>query len=79
MRAFTPTYYLLTRAVTLFLGPFFSFPPSFSSSVSPLTLHTPAVSRVDALPSYRGSVFPGVFRCCLQQEGTHSPKYARTI
>lgn len=84
MRAFTPTYYLFSSVVTLLLSPFLSFlfPVLHFFGITfntPLTLYTPAVYRSDALPSHRGSVFPGVFGCCFQQEGTHFPIYARPI
>jgi len=83
-RAFTPTYLSALESCHSFLS-FFLWVHSFLSPRSSvlryrlLTLYTPAVSRGDALPSHRGSVFPGVFGCCLQQEETHSPKYARPI
>lgn len=72
-----PTYYLHSRTVTLFQIHSFLPSPFLKFFGIALTLYTPSTSRGDALPSYRVSVFLGVFGCCLQQERTQSPKCAR--
>jgi hypothetical protein len=80
VRASTPTLTICSpRAATLFFGPFFYLPLALLVLRNLFNPFNPpdSVQRGDALPSYRGSVFPGVFGCCLRQEGTHSPTYAR--
>jgi hypothetical protein len=79
----SPPPAICSRELSLFywVHSFLFFYPFFTGQFFgiALTLYTPVVSRGHALPSHRGSVFPGIFGCCLQQERTHSPRYARPI